>query len=110
MFVRTVVRRVRTLPAFGVFLKQTKGQFTGIPATQRAKKLGSLYRNLSAADKAKLKAAGAKIKVVPRVKAPKAPRKLTAYNRFVKANYGKVKNLPFSKRLGAIAKLWKASA
>jgi hypothetical protein len=106
MFARTsVALRVRTLSSFGAFLKQNKGLHLGAGRPQR---LGKIWRALSTADKAKLAAAGAKIKVHPRVKAPKRPRKLSAYNKFVRANYSKVKRLPHKQRLGAIAKLWKA--
>lgn len=42
-------------------------------------------------------------------KKTRKPRELTAYQKFVKANYDKVRDKPFKERLSHLAKMWKDS-
>lgn len=108
MFARTVLCRARALSAFGAFLKQTKGKFPNFGA-KRAQIITAKFNALSAEKRAELKAIGLKSRFTAPRKV-KSNRKLTKYNKFVKANIGKFANLSTRKRMTAVAKLWQKSA
>ena len=95
-----------------MFLRATKGQanLKGLPVAARGKALGQQWRALTVAQRAEFVSKGAKQTVRVNTTKVTKPRKLTAYNKFVKANYSKVASLPFKLRLKALAKLFKAPA
>jgi hypothetical protein len=109
----------RAISPATLFMKQSKGQFTG---KDYRVNMWKAYAKLSAADKNALvdKAANTPAAHSKAFKAKKA-LKLTKhaankviyakhpYANFVKANYKKVNHMPVSQRLKAIAKLWKES-
>ena len=103
----------RGVSGFSVFLRSTKGQanLKGLAVAARGKALGKQWRALTAAQRAEFVRKGAKqiVRVAYATK-ERPPRKLTAYNKFIKANYSKVASLPFNTRLKALAKLFKATA
>ena len=91
---------------YTIFMKQTAKhpKLQGLPIEKRGRKLASMYRALSSAEKSRLAAAGAKAPT-PKRRVPK-PRKPNAWAKFVRANHSKVANLPFKKRLSALFKLY----
>ena len=114
MFARTAVARLRAtsrllaVSPYAIFLKQQKGQFMGLPVRVRSRKVAAVYHALPAAAKAKLAAEAKRTPYVRKPKPVRKPRKLTAYNKFVRANYASVAKLPYKQRLGALAKKWAA--
>ena len=121
MFTKTVTRLVaapRRIQAssYAMFLKASKGSkvLAGLAAPARARALAKKWRALTVgekrvfANKAKYVTFAVKPKSANAVPKVRKTRKASKYALFVKANYSKVKNLPFTKRLGAIAKLWHA--
>ena len=107
------LRRLAMSP-YGVYLQRTASQF---PISSfkgsirqkiiaRGRAVARAYSQLSKAEHAKLVAAARKAKT-PRRRVP-AKRLPNVYSRFVRANYHKVKRLSPSKRLAALAKLWRA--
>ena len=111
MFARTAVMRLRPTRAmlavspYSVFLKSTKGQFTGLSIQERGHKLAAVYRALPKAEKNALVAKAKHTTFAPKVR---KPRVATAFAKFVKANYKSVAKLPFNKRLATLAKEWNA--
>lgn len=109
MFGRTPLRRA--VSSFAVFIVQAaknkalSEKLSKLSIGARGKELGKLWRGLSAAEKAKFASIAKQTKFAPR---KRVARKANSFNKFVKANYGKVKSLPTTKRFAAIAKLWKA--
>jgi hypothetical protein len=106
MLRRTIVARVG---AFSRFMRETKNHpnLQGLSIPARGKALGKMYRELSKADLAALKARAATTTAVPRAPKMSTTREPTAYNLFVK------KHLPTQigavpERMKAVAKLWKA--
>ncbi len=92
---------------FAIFLKQNKGnaELAGLPALARAKKMGKLYRALKPSELASLKAKAATTTFKRRGPKVRKPRKANHWALFVKKHYSKVTQLPFLKRLSALAKL-----
>ena len=97
----------RPLSSYGLFLKLTKSNpaLNKLPIRQRGRALGKLWQLVPPQQKKAL-AAKARTILVPR-KAPKVrkPRKPSAYNRFVQANYGKVRKLHYLKRLKVLEQM-----
>jgi hypothetical protein len=118
MFARTPM--ARGVSPWVLHMKETKGQFTGIPIQERGKKLVAAYNAMPAKDK---KALVARAKAQPYPKRnPKfrknkagklVMRRLTKprnhpWVTFCKANYKQVKHLtPVTKRFGALAELYR---
>lgn len=98
----TPVRRVRTLNAFGAFLQATKGEFTG-PFKARVRAVTAAWRRLTPNEKRRLAAAGAKVRIVATRKVRKA-RPMPPFAAFVKRRYGRVRHLPASERMAALAR------
>jgi hypothetical protein len=72
MFRRTAVARLRCTPIargvapFVMYLIRSKGKHTGMPATERAKKVAAEYRALSPTKLAELRKAGSAHKTLPK--------------------------------------------
>ena len=94
-----------TVNPFGLFLVKTKGlpELQGLTFLKRSKKVTSLFRGLSKADKAKLVAQASRVPAFPpRVR---KARKAHKYALFVKANSNKFSGSA-SERIKKIAVLW----
>ena len=96
---------------------QLSSQLAPLPITQRGRLLGKWWRAMSPAEQAPYVKAGAQMKFTRKAtkKSKKASsgikRKPSAYNKFVATNSKRadIQKLPVRERMGAIAKLWKAS-
>lgn len=104
MFRRSVVK---ALSGFSLFMKECKSnQLKGLGVPERGKKLGELYRSLSAAEKESLKARAAGVpRVRKAVKAPRTKRQPSEYNLFVKKHMQKLEG-PVKQRFKEISRLW----
>uniref|UniRef100_A0A7S1PR78 HMG box domain-containing protein n=1 Tax=Neobodo designis TaxID=312471 RepID=A0A7S1PR78_NEODS len=104
-------RAVRRLTSFGLFMKQTAKNpaLNALPIKKRGVALGKMWRALPATQKKALAAQAKKIVLKPKVRKARKARKPSAYNKFIQANYRKVKNVAPKKRLAALAKMWKAA-
>ena len=125
-------RRLHGMSSFGLFMKQEaknfpfssfKGKTHSARLAARGKAMAKAYKSLPKTQMARLKAAAAKKKTLPRQKKLKnmtleerrerranlAPRKKTAYNLFVKKNYKTVAKLSPKQRLKKLGQMWKKS-
>ena len=93
--------------AYSLFMKESAGHpnLLGLTVPQRGKTLHKLFTSLSASEKKALDKRASSITWVRKPKAPKAPRKPSAYNKFVKKNWSTVQGTA-PQRLKAIAKQW----
>jgi hypothetical protein len=121
MFHRTAVARLRCTPIargvgpFVMYLIRSKGKHTGMPVTERAKKVAAEYRALSPTKLAELRKAGLAHKTLPKKgwrmrEAEKKENKIkgikrapSAWTRTIKAHYHEFTHLPVTQRFGAIA-------
>ena len=98
--------RVRKMPVFGLFMKQTRNHpaLVNLKPPARGKKLGQLYRALPKEEKEALAAKAQHIVVKPK---EKKPRVAGPFAKFIKAHYSKVRHLPHKQRLATLAKHYK---
>ena len=98
---------LKAVSPFAVFIKRfgNSAELAGLKITARGRKLGKMYRALSRAELAKLKAEAAKTTFPKKRVVPKQPRKPSAYNLFVKRNWNTV-NGKAPQRLIKLAAAW----
>ncbi len=99
----------RRASKYTVFIMRNRGNalLKGMKPVQRSRAMSKMYKALTPAELSALEAQAKKTIFVTKRKVKKA-RKLTAWNKFVKANYSKVKHLPNLQRLKKLGQMWKA--
>lgn len=101
----------RAVSSFAMFLIDSTGaaKYKGLGFFERAEKLTREFKRLGAQGRRRLYVRGRKIPTpVPRALRPRAPRKLSVYNKFVRSNITKVKGSG-NDRIRAVAKQWNAT-
>ena len=112
---RATVKTLAVTP-YVRFLIESRGNKSFGGGPKRAFFMLKAYRGLGAAEKAALKTR-ADATILPKTKpadasktrATRASRKPTAYNQFVKKNFGRAGGANQREKFAAIAKLWKAA-
>ena len=109
---RATVKTLAVTP-YVRFLIESRGNYSYGGGPKRAFFLLKAYRGLGRAEKAALKER-ADATILPKTKPAdasktRASRKPTAYNQFVKKNFGRAGGANQREKFAAIAKLWKAA-
>jgi hypothetical protein len=98
----------KVLPGFCVFasLAWKQPKVLAAPSFRaRSAIVIAAWRKLTSAQQEKYNTVG---KRTPLSTKPKPPARISPWHRYVRANYAKVKRLPFEKRLSALAASWRA--
>ena len=103
--------RQTTLSGYMVFLREQHRAGTEevrkcATFRDKSRMITKLWNEMPEAAKQEYAAKGSKLRVVPHAEKLTVTKQGNGWQAYVKANYGKVKQLPFKKRLPAIAKLW----
>ena len=103
-----VTRLALKTSAYAVFVQRSKGTLLGLKGAVRCRALAAQWKKLPKTEKAKLQVIANRTTFKRRPVVRRA-RKAGPFALYVKKNYSKVASLPFSKRLQALAKQFKAS-